>query len=239
MINLTPTTHRADQCAAFRRSRERHGDLSNMTFGFPLVAAGLRLQGPEGLYQALKFPHDEQAQRHIATQRSGMDAKKAAYTHRNVRPDWETVKTTAMAFTLATKLRQHPDRFGNALLGTGELPIVEHSMRDPFWGAQPGPDATLTGTNALGQLLTQLRDQLMANNGDARAAVAAFLKGTDTSSLRVLGKAPRQPDPHADILNHPTLPLTVHPVQDGVHDVRWNDEKAGRLDRQPKKPRLL
>ena len=37
-IDLNPRSYRTDQAAVFFRSRERNGDLSNMTGGFPLTA---------------------------------------------------------------------------------------------------------------------------------------------------------------------------------------------------------
>ena len=51
-------TYRKSEYAFFMRSRDRYGRLSNMTSGFPLEVNRLRFQGPEGLYQAMKFPHD-------------------------------------------------------------------------------------------------------------------------------------------------------------------------------------
>lgn len=70
-IDLAASTWPSAGCAAFMRSRERHGELSNMTFGFPLQLNGLTLQSSEGLYQALKFPSHPEVQRTIASQRSG------------------------------------------------------------------------------------------------------------------------------------------------------------------------
>ena len=167
MINLEVTTYRRNECAAFMRSRDRHGDLSNMTSGFPLIVNTVRFQGPEGLYQALKFPHRPEHQLHIAHQPSGMAAKRAAYELDDTRADWDQVRVIAMICTQARKLAQHRGRFAAALLETGDLPIVEMSRRDPFWGAVPDGDtrqaATLTGLNALGKVLTALRDELAAD----------------------------------------------------------------------------
>ena len=160
-------TYRRDECAIFMRSRDKHGDLSNMTFEFPLLMNQVRFQGPEGLYQSLKFPHRPHHQLYIAQQRSGMDAKRAAYEIDDARPDWDEVRVTAMACTLAVKLAQHPRRFAHALLATGAAPIVEMSRRDAFWGAVPDGNidraTTLTGNNALGKILTALRNELAAN----------------------------------------------------------------------------
>lgn len=40
------------------------------------------------------------------------------------------------------------------------MPIVEESYRDQFWGAKPLDSDTLYGENALGRLLTKLREKL-------------------------------------------------------------------------------
>ena len=185
-LNLNPRSYRTDQAAVFFRSRERHGDLSNMTGGFPLTANAVPFQGPEGLYQALKFPHDPDFQKTIGAQRSGMDAKRTAYTRRDTDPDWDSYRADAMAYTLAIKLLQHPGRFGDALSHTGSLPIVERSSRDAWWGAMPADDKTLTGRNVLGQLLTTLRDLLASEHDPVRAA-GRLLTLADTSRLTVGG----------------------------------------------------
>ncbi|MFN5747838.1 MAG: NADAR domain-containing protein, partial [Pseudanabaena sp.] len=46
------------------------------------------------------------------------------------------------------------------LLETGDLPIVEDSRKDDFWGAKPEDEEILTGANVLGRLLMQVREQI-------------------------------------------------------------------------------
>ena len=187
-VDLSPKTWRKQDCAFFMRSRDAHGQLSNMTFGYPLRVNGLELQGPEGLYQALKFPHKQGIQREIARQRSGMEAKRVAYTHpREFNPVWDQVKLDAMALTLTVKLFQHPGKFGAALDETRDQDIVEMSNRDPWWGAKAQGD-TLTGVNALGKLLTMLRDFRADACGEDQAAIAEFLREADLSQLMILGR---------------------------------------------------
>ena len=187
-VSTQTATYPRNQCAPFMRSREKHGHLSNMTFGYPLSVNGINFQGPEGLYQALKYPGSPDTQKAIASQRSGMEAKKAAYaTTATMRADWDQVRITAMAWTLTAKLRQHPDRFGAALLDTGQLPVVEMSHKDPFWGARPDGQ-TLTGVNVLGKLLTQLRDEYRRHHRDPEAAAESFLEGLDLSTLTANGR---------------------------------------------------
>ena len=186
MIELSEGIWRKTECAHFMRSRERHGQLSNMTSGYPLIVNGLRFQGPEGLYQAMKFPGSPDAQRAIARQHSGMDAKKTAYAlSHGFRRDWEEVKLDAMALTLAVKLIQHPERFGNALGETGDMDIVEMSNRDAWWGAKPEGNI-LRGINVLGKLLTLLRDLRAGGDPGRRDAAAQLIALTVPGKLSIL-----------------------------------------------------
>ena len=193
-ISMEKMTYPAGEVTFFFRSKERHGDLSNMTFGFPLKVNGIHFQGPEGLYQAEKYPRNVPHQNRIAEQRSGMDAKKVAYQNKQVRPDWEEVKIDAMAYTLALKLKQHPERFGRALAETMGKPIVEKSQRDDFWGAMPNRDETaLSGQNVLGKLLTELRETLLGNNHNVDEAVREYLQEVYLGTLSVNGNPVRMP----------------------------------------------
>ena len=189
MTKEDTTIYQKGKCAFFMRSRDKHGKLSNMTFGFPLKVNGMQFQGPEGLYQALKFPHNPRHQALIAQQRSGMEAKRTAYRNPDVRPDWEEIRVDAMAYTLAVKLEQHPAAFGEELLSTKKLPIVEMSNRDSFWGAKPDRgEITLVGINILGQLLTNLRDELRQQKGYVGKTVKSYLTGVKTNTLVINGK---------------------------------------------------
>ena len=194
-IEIHETTYLKEHVAAFMRSREKYGDLSNMTFGFPLTVNEIVFQGPEGLYQALKFPDCPEFQQLIGVQKSGMDAKKTAYGKQSFRPDWEEVKVYAMRFVLAAKLLQHPRRFTEALAQTGTWPIVEMSFRDEFWAAKPKRSNTiLAGVNMLGKLMTQLREELKFSPQDIENAVRVF---TQTTPLEVL------------IINHRPVTITA------------------------------
>jgi hypothetical protein len=52
---------------------------------------------------------------------------------------------------------QNWTRFSELLLNTGDLPIVEQSRKDRFWGAVP-VEGKLVGANVLGRLLMELRE---------------------------------------------------------------------------------
>ena len=184
------TTYRRDECAIFMRSRDKHGDLSNMTFGFPLLMNQVRFQGPEGLYQSLKFPHRPHHQLYIAQQRSGMDAKRAAYEIDDARPDWDEVRVTAMACTLAVKLSQHPRRFAHALLATGTAPIIVMSRRDAFWGAVPDGD--------IGRATTLTVEQCPGKDPDCtEERTGCQPKRAARSGPQILGHAPRRRRRHS------------------------------------------
>ncbi len=62
-----------------------------------------------------------------------------------------------MKWVLQIKLSQNIDTFGKLLLDTGNLPIVEESHKDTFWGAKKINDK-LEGLNILGRLLMELRE---------------------------------------------------------------------------------
>ena len=145
----------------FLKTKERYGALSNMAGGFPLRVNGVDIRTSEALYQACRFPHLPKIQNKIIAERSPMTAKMKSKPHRqNSRSDWDAVRVKIMRWCLQVKLAQNWDRFRDALLETENLPIVEHSRRDDFWGAKPVDDTTLVGVNALGRLLMELREQI-------------------------------------------------------------------------------
>ena len=132
-----------------------------MAGGFPLEVNGVKIRTSEALYQACRFPHIPGIQYEIITQRSPMTAKMKGKPHRsNSRTDWDAVRIKIMRWCLQVKLAQNWDKFSELLLETGDMPIVEHSRRDDFWGAKPVDGETLVGTNALGRLLMELRERV-------------------------------------------------------------------------------
>lgn len=154
-------TYCRSNSAVFLKTKEKHGGLSNMAGGFPLVVNGVDIRTSEALYQACRFPHMPDVQHSIIEQRSPMTAKMKGKPHRhNSRSDWDAVRVKIMRWCLEVKLAQNWDSFSELLLETGNLPIVEHSRRDDFWGAKPVGDQTLVGINVLGRLLMQLRERV-------------------------------------------------------------------------------
>jgi ribA/ribD-fused uncharacterized protein len=132
-----------------------------MAAGFPLVVAGREILTSEALYQACRFPHLPETQRHIIDQSSPMAAKMVGKPFRSeTRRDWDRIRVRVMRWCLRVKLAQNWAMFAALLAETGERPIVEESRRDVFWGARPGEAGTLVGMNVLGRLLMELRADL-------------------------------------------------------------------------------
>ena len=158
---------------AFRKTKERYGGLSNMASGFPIVVNGIRIRTAEALYQACRYPTRPDVQRLIIEERSPMTAKMKAKRFTNdTRRDWDNVRVKIMRWCLRVKLAQNWDSFGTLLLSTGDASIVEDSRKDAFWGAKRTDDGELVGTNALGRLLMELREELKGTNYDHLRLVA-------------------------------------------------------------------
>ena len=152
------------ESAVFLRVKEAYGGLSNMAGGFPLEVNGVFIRTSEALYQSCRFPHLPEVQRVIIDQKSPQTAKMKGKPHRNnSRADWNRVRVKIMRWCLRVKLAQNWSSFSALLLETGDLPIVEESRRDPFWGAKPDGDV-LIGMNVLGRLLMELREEVKARD---------------------------------------------------------------------------
>jgi len=166
VVKLPETrTYSRQESITFRKTAERFGGLSNMAGGYLLNANGVKILTSEALYQACRFPHLPEVQRQIIAERSPMTAKMRSKPSRdNSRPDWDIVRTKIMRWCLQVKLVQNWDKFSKLLLETGDLPIVEDSRKDDFWGAKPEDEQILVGANVLGRLLMQLREQV--KNGE-------------------------------------------------------------------------
>jgi len=154
-------TYNRLECITFRKTAEKFGGLSNMAGGYLLNVNGVKILTSEALYQACRFPHLPEVQRLIIAERSPMTAKMKSKPYRdNSRVDWDIVRTKVMRWCLQVKLVQNWEKFSELLLETGDLPIVEDSRKDDFWGAKPEDEEILTGANVLGRLLMQVREQI-------------------------------------------------------------------------------
>jgi N-glycosidase YbiA len=75
---------------------------------------------------------------------------------RQLRPDWDLVKTQVMRKAVLRKFLSHPD-IQAILLSTGNQTLVENSPNDYFWGC----GAEKTGENHLGKILMSVRAEIL------------------------------------------------------------------------------
>jgi type I restriction enzyme S subunit len=144
-----------------------------MAGGYPLLVNKISVPSAEALYQACRFPHLPEVQRRIIEQKSPMTAKMVSKPFRDrSRADWMKVRISVMKWVLRVKLTSHWSSFGKLLLSTGDLPIVEDSRSDDFWGALRAENGKLIGVNALGRLLMELREELKSSNESCLRVVA-------------------------------------------------------------------
>jgi len=137
--------------------------LSRLDPTHPLAAYskhGFELDGAEWpsvehYYQAMKY-EDADYREQIRSAAHPADATKLGKSKKHGRrKDWDRVKETFMTRGTYIKCRTHPE-VTEALLATGELPIVETSQYDYYWGC--GRD--MRGDNAYGKVLMNVREQL-------------------------------------------------------------------------------
>lgn len=151
--------------AAFKKTTEQWGGLSNMAAGYPVVVNDVVIKTVESLYQACRFPHLPEVQEKIISQESPMTAKMVGKPFKNQsRDDWLAVRILIMKWCLRVKLAQNWDKFSSLLISTSDMDIIEISNRDDFWGAKPTEPNICVGINALGRLLMELRGQVLHNS---------------------------------------------------------------------------
>lgn len=160
LLKAQKRVYEPSKVASFRTTREQFGGLSNMAPGFPIQVNRVRIRTLEALYQACRYPNRPDVQRLIVEQRSPMTAKMKGKRYLDhTRCDWGKIRVNVMRWCLRVKLAQNWRSFSELLLSTGDVPIVEESRRDDFWGAKPA-DGMLVGMNVLGRLLVELREEL-------------------------------------------------------------------------------
>ncbi|MGI2116113.1 NADAR family protein [Shewanella frigidimarina] len=171
-------TYSRSEAVVFAKTKEKFGGLSNMASGYPLYVNQVTILTTEALYQACRYPHAPLLQQKIIEQVSPMSAKEVSreFDHES-RQDWIKIRHQVMRWCLRIKLAQNFDSFGQLLLSTKELPIVELSYKDEFWGARPlinNPNE-LRGQNNLGRLLMELRE-LLKNTDEERLKYVTSIK---------------------------------------------------------------
>ncbi len=163
MIRNPTKIYAAESVAAFCLTREQWGAFSNFHRGFFLRVNGETFRSSEALYQACRFPRFPEAQLDVMLAETPKESKLISQENQAwgaTRPDWMAVRVAIMRWCLRVKLCQHQRIFGGLLLASGDLPIVEVSRRDPFWGAAPDGCGRLVGQNVLGELLMELREAM-------------------------------------------------------------------------------
>lgn len=152
-------TYPADECVTIHKVKEDWGIFSNFA-PTPLVVEGKTFDTSERLFQTMKFD-DLDIAREIFTCKGGgykMKAKKYASSRRE---DWGARIVDAMKFCLMLKYEQSPE-FRQTLEASRGKYIVEDQTSFPkkkpdTWGVKLH-DGIFEGSNLLGRLLMELRD---------------------------------------------------------------------------------
>jgi predicted NAD-dependent protein-ADP-ribosyltransferase YbiA (DUF1768 family) len=180
-------TYLKSDVAWFCTSDDPFWELSNMAGAMPihwpprpprsLPNGRIPWNSSEQLYQATKYdtsvecrprgnpnaePNVRKRIRAATNARGAKMTQKCAVAAGLVRKDWEApdeVRLKAMLWVLELKLFHNRGTFGKALKATGDLPIVEISTRDTFWGCKDDGRGNLNGENHLGLLLTDVRSR--------------------------------------------------------------------------------
>lgn len=140
----------------FCHSDQPWGEFSNFS-QHAVYLQGKIWRTTEHFYQAQKFT-DPVLQERIRTAASPMLAKEIAsqLEVKHLQEDWFNKKEKAMWQAIRAKFTQHPE-LKELLLSTEQRNIAEHTNNDSYWGdAEDG-----SGLNRLGELLMQLRSQLL------------------------------------------------------------------------------
>jgi ribA/ribD-fused uncharacterized protein len=180
----------------FRATKDQWGGLSNMAAGYPLLVNGHLFRTSEALYQALRYSNDKSedgvlVQELIRREKSPMAAKMISKKFYPLsRDDWDFTRVKIMDWCLRSKLHAHWEKFSALLLETGDLPIVEESHKDRFWGAvaAAGSPDQLEGENVLGTLLVRLRDHV-------RAGTRPNIAELPVTGMLILGSPPSSIEP--------------------------------------------
>lgn len=169
---LAVSEYSLQESCVFKKVKEEFGGFSNMSNAYKVRVNGVLMHNTEALYQACRFPHLIEAQLEIIKLPSGMGSKMISKHYRpQTRADWDAVRIDIMRWCIRVKLMQNWVGFGALLESTGDRAIVEHSHKDPFWGALTTGRGTLRGQNVLGKLLMELRDEYRQGLEDSRQAL--------------------------------------------------------------------
>jgi ribA/ribD-fused uncharacterized protein len=141
----------------FYKVNEPYGCFSNFS-PHRIHLQGADWQTVEHYYQAQKFVGTVDAALIPVIYGAQTPDKAAALGRdrtRQVRPDWEQVKTQVMREAVLTKFLTHAD-IQVILISTGNELIVENSPTDYYWGCGENK----TGHNYLGKILMSVRQEI-------------------------------------------------------------------------------
>lgn len=141
----------------FYKVDEAYGCFSNFS-PHQIYLQGTKWPTVEHYYQAQKFVGTADAVLIPVIYAAQTPADAAALGRdqtRQVRPDWEKVKTMVMREAVLKKFLTHKD-IQAILISTGDELIVENSQTDYYWGC--GGDKT--GQNHLGKILMGVRQEI-------------------------------------------------------------------------------
>ncbi len=125
-------------------------------YAAPITIDGVTYPTNEHYFQSQKFS-DKNIINEILSNNSPRNALDTARKYSSqVRKDWHTgVKDAVMKKALVAKFTQYPN-LRKKLMDTGNKNLVEHTTNDNYWG----DNGDGTGTNRLGKLLMEVRNEI-------------------------------------------------------------------------------
>jgi ribA/ribD-fused uncharacterized protein len=143
----------------FYRVVDPYGGFSNFS-PHPVELKGRTWPTSEHYFQAQKFAGTEHEEAVRLAKSPMVAARMGRSRERPLRPDWEIVKDDIMREILREKFAQHLE-LRALLLSTGDAQLIEHTANDRYWA--DGGDGR--GKNRLGELLMELRRELLGASG--------------------------------------------------------------------------
>jgi len=116
---------------------------------------GLQWPSVEHYFQGMKFSDTALQQKIIEAPHPRDAVKIAKRNFLRKRKDWKKIQRVVMTRGTYIKCRTHPE-VTEALLETGNVPIIEASLYDHYWGC--GRDQR--GENHYGKILMEIRARL-------------------------------------------------------------------------------
>ena len=146
-----------------------HRKFSNFAQAQMVFPGGIRVATAEALYQASKFPRNNELQLIILQKKDPKAAKRLAKYHEKTwdaafRNMWLTsLRLIVMEWVLRNKFSQNK-ALAQMLLDSMDAPIVEPSKFDDFWGLIVVSPEHWRGANHLGRMLMRIRAELRSNS---------------------------------------------------------------------------